>query len=541
MTWYFVLYIDHFSKMHINQNEIYCLILVPISIIKLIVFQQHIFITNTMTSAQNWPPPVKEFGAGSTFDKAAYAAYEAVKSERDALKEADVAQKKRVIALEQETADLLKSYQGIYDENKVLRSKLTHGPEAQRIKNFRSEINRLEEKVSVLRTQNEQLQDELESIQKHANQVSGEKKRIDDAFKMERELHTDKATTLQKENKSLLEKLEKLEHQQVEYETRINNYDMESDGLLNRYKQLKRDNLKMESKFKKQKDLMDEESQELKETNKEMAKEIIGLKTTLAKVQSDLHSTNLDYKAAQRQIEFQQKELDVFKTQSSQMKKNAKITNKEYLSMKEELQNVEDMLNDARNFGFEAILDEREHLKRKERKHLKRIDDLKNQVEELIDENNRMEVELNGCRKKMEAAITEADNHEYEVRSLKRRLEVLENANIELDRQGKYLFDNKRKSVHVTMDNLKLKGAEKEKSVFLAKRRNLEIQNRRLSRRVNELERDDTTGFEEITKLTNHEGKSSMQYGEIQPIAGYGPRSQGRKKNLRPTRSLPGF
>ncbi|KAL4239520.1 hypothetical protein ACF0H5_000334 [Mactra antiquata] len=494
-----------------------------------------------MTSIQNWPPPVKEFGTGSTFDKAAYAAYEAVKAERDALKEADIAQKKRVIALEQETKDLLNSYQGIYEENKVLRSKLEHGPDAQRIKNFRSEIKRLEQKVSNLKGQNESLQGDLTSLQGQYDKISGDKKRVDDAFKMERGLHIDKTTTLEKENESLLEKIEKLERQTVEYEARVKNYDAESDGLLNRYKQLKRDNLKMESKFKKQKDLMDEELRDVKETNKEMAKEIIGLKTNLAKVQSDYNSVSLDYKAAQKQIDYQNKELDVFKTQSSVMRKNVKISNREYDSMREELRNAEDMLTDARAFGFEAIEDERLHLKRKERRLFKRIDELELRVDELINENNELVTELKMCRGKMESAMIEAEHCQYAERALKRRIEILENANIDLDRKNKYIFENKNRGRQITMDNLNITNSEKEKGALLAKCKTLETQNRRLSRRIKEMEADVTTYElgDDGTLFRKRRPSDPAINTNMLPVTNNEPRLY--RKNVKHTRSLPGL
>lgn len=446
------------------------------------------------TSYSNIPPSldqVRPFGRGSTFDKAAYAAYEALKSERDALKEAEGVSKRRIEALEKETKDLLASYQGIYEENRVLRSKVEHGPDAQRIRNFRSEIKRLEDKVTSLRTENELLTKELASVQKQSDQTSEDKRRIDDAFKSERALYADKIKALEKDNKSSEEKIERLERQLEEYERRVKNYDEESDGLISRYKELKRDNLKMETKFKQQKYLIDEEIRETRETNKEMAKEIIGLKTKLAKLQSDYHSVKLDFDAAQKQIDYQNKELEVYKTQSSLMKKNVKITTHEYNSMKDELKSVEDMLIDAQNFGFETVIEDRRHVRRKERKQLQRIEGLVLQLEELSRENNNLERELNESRKKMEAAIMEKENILFAETALKRRVEILETANIDLDRQTKFMFDSKKKGLIVTMPDENLKNLEKEKAALFAKCRFLETQNRRFSRRIRELENGD--------------------------------------------------
>lgn len=440
------------------------------------------------TSYSNYPPPVKTFDDGGTFDKAAYAAYEAVKSERDALRESEETSKKRIEALEQETNNLLKSYQDIYEENRVLRSKLEHGPNSQKIRTFRNEINKLEDNVAMLRSQNELLTDELSSVQKQVNNVSDAKRRLDDAFKMERGLHVDKTSGLEKESNKLQEKIERLEQQQGEYERRVKNYDDESDGLLNRYKELKRDNMKMETKFKKQKNLIDEDMRDTKETNNEMAKEIIRLKTKLAKLQTEYHSVKLDWQASQKQIDYQNKELEVFKTQSSHMKRNVQVTTREYNSMKEELNSVEDMLIDTRNLGFENVIDDRRHMQRKERKQFQHIDGLEVQVDELTKENNHLEKEANECRQKLEASLLEHQNLIFANTAMKRRIAVLEHSNIELDRQTKFQFEKSKRGLIVTMPDENIKNLEREKYSLIGKCRALETHNRKLMRRVKELE-----------------------------------------------------
>ncbi|KAH3872025.1 uncharacterized protein LOC127870012 [Dreissena polymorpha] len=483
---------------------------------------------------------VKDVYKGSTFDKAAYTAYEAVKAERDALKESEAVYKRKVLALEEDAENLLKSYQGIYAENKVLRSKVEHGPDAARIKTFRSEIRRLEEKVTAQRNDNNMLKDEIERLQKQLNSTSEDKKRIDEAFKIERGLHVDKTGSLEREKNELEEKIVKLERQIQEYEHRINNYENESDGLLNRYKDLKRDNLKMETKFKKQKDLIDEELRDTKDTSKEMAKEIIQLKTKLAKVQSGYTSVKLDYEAANKQIEYQNKELDVFKTQSSVLKRNASLTTREYNTMKEELRTVEEILDDTRKLGFETVFDERKDLRRKERKLIQRIDDLELQREELLKENQGLEEEVNECRRRMETAITEHQNLHFANNTLKRRVEILENANLELDRKSRFMFDTGKKGVVVTMGDENAKIAEKEKHSLFAKVRYLEQQNRRLVRKIHELENNDD--FEEnITVYSfraSRSKKDNIIHADMPALSGAGVRTSYRKK-MKTAKSFP--
>ncbi|XP_052791069.1 girdin-like [Mya arenaria] len=442
---------------------------------------------------------VKDLYQGSSFDKAAYNAYEAVKAERDSLKESETLYKRKVLAVEEDAENLLKSYQGIYAENKVLRSKIEHGPDASRIKTFRGEIKRLEEKVTSVRSENAMLTDEIARLQKQLSQNLEEKKRIEDAFKMERGLHEDKTSNIEKEKNALEERNEKLERSCKEYEFRIKHYEEESDGLLHRYKELKRDNLKMETKFKKQKDLIEEEVRDLKETSKDMAKEIIQLKSKLARLQSEYQSVKLDYEAARKQIEYQNKELEVHKTQSSVLKRNAKMTNREFDTIKEELKTYEEMLEDERKFGFETVFVEVKDQKRKERKLLKRIGDLELQREELQRENQSLEQGTNECRRRMESSISEYQALAFANSNLKRRVEVLENSNLELDRRSKFMFDANKKGLVVTMGNETLKNVQKEKSNLLAKVRFLETENRRLSRRIKELENEND--FEETTTV----------------------------------------
>lgn len=487
----------------------------------------------------------KAIGAGSTFDKAAYTAYETVKAERNALKEAENVYKKRIVALEEETQNLLQSYQGIYAENKVLRSKVEHGPDAQRIRNYRNEIKKLEEKVEILKSENALLRDETLAIQKEVNILTADKKRIEEAFKMERGLHADKNANLENENKSLKKSIDQLDRQKKEYELRIVNYENECEGLVERYKQIKRDNLKIETKFKTQKSRLEEDLKETKGTNVDISKEIIQLKTKLAKLQSDYFCVKLDYEAAQKQIDYQNKELEVFKTQSTLLRRNVKVTTREYNTMKEELKTVEDMLEDAKGFGFDNLIDERKHLRRKENKFLQQIENLEMKVEELVKENIDLENELNECRKRMEAAIMEKQDMLLTETALKRRIEALENANIELDRQ-KFYAGKKINGVHVTISKENIKNLEKEKTAMLARSRFLENQNRKLDRRIRELENGDISEIEEdftvytFRSKSRKSGESGKMIHAEMPSLNTQIDNTSYKKKMKTSRSFPG-
>ena len=453
----------------------------------------------------SYPPEwtaVKNVGAGSTFDKAAFTAFETIKAERDALSESDVVYKRKVIALEKDAENLLKSYQDIYNENKSLRGKVEYGPDATRMKNYRSEIKKLGDKVTTVKSENELLKEEIYRIQKQLGKSTHDKKRVDESFKMERGMHQDKLASLEKENNILEEKVAKYELKIEEYQNRIKGYENESEGLLSRYKQLKHVNIKMESKFNKTKCMLDEEVRDTLDLNKSMTKEIIQLKTKHAKLESDYSTLKLDHEAAHKQISYQNKELEVFKTQESALKRNIKVATREYDILKENLRSTEDMLYDARNFGFDAVFDERKSIKRKERLQLKRMNEIEEHTQELNSENKVLEHKSDEYRKQMEAAIMEREAALFKVNSLKRRIEVLENANIELDKKTNFGLNKPKTGFIAGMHDDIIINMEKEKYALVARIQDLELHNRRLTRKMKELNRvDEDEEFEENISL----------------------------------------
>lgn len=427
---------------------------------------------------------VKTVGDGSTFDKAAFTAYENVKAERDALKESEAVYRRKVVSLEQDAENLLKSYQDIYEENKVLRSKLEHGPDALKIKKIRNEIKKQKEKLESIHSENGLLKEEIYRLQKQLGQTTEDKQRVNDAFKIERELHVDKVTDLVKENGTLEEKVDKYETKLKEYEFRIQSFENESEGLINRYKNLKHDNIKLETKFKKQKDLLEETVRDEQHSNKEMSKEIIHLKTKLAKLLSDNQSLDLDNKTLQKQKEYQNRELEVLKTQTSVLKRNLKLTSQENQTLKDDLRSTEGMLDDAKRFGFDAVYEEKKAMTRKKRMHLKRMNDMEEGIEELSRENKTLQDEAETCRKKMETAIMDREAFSFKIKTLKQRIEVLENANIELDRKTLFQHDKHKKALAATFGDDKARELIKENKTLLAKVQDLKVQNRRLSQKL---------------------------------------------------------
>ena len=423
----------------------------------------------------------------SSFDHAAYSAYEQLKAERDAIANAEAVYKRRIENLEVEAKSLLKSYQDMYAENKVLRSKIEHGPDANRIRQFRAEITRLENKNSALATKCAMLQGELHNVKKQDESLEQDKKRQDESFQIERNLHLDKAAGLEKEKQELEKKLEAMEKEKDEYEARLKNYMNEATGLTDRYKDVKREKLKLETKFKKQKELVDEEVLEAKTNNRLLTKEVALLKMKLSKQESEYNALKVDIESAKKTVDFQAKEIEVYKDTTSRLQKDLSEQSSKSKRLENELLSVEGMLEETKDDGFEAIVSERRSVRQTEDKLRKRISMLELQIEELSSENATLERNEAEYRHRWEAAVLEKQDLTFAEAALRRRIQTLEDNLRMADGPGRYVLEKASKSVVVTMGNDKVKNVEKEKQALLNKNRNLETENRKLEMRIREL------------------------------------------------------
>ena len=431
-------------------------------------------------------PPQSTSFAKASFDRVAISQTDTLKSERESFRQAEIGYKKKILALEEEAESLLKSYQGIYNDNKILRSKLQHGPDATKIKSFRNEIKRLEESLTELRKDNEKQKSETKSIEKELKKSKDENKKLEESLQNEKKMQENSSAAVVKETKVLQSKVNDLEKKCEEYEFRIKNYEQESDGLLGRYKELKHENLKMESKYRQQRGLIDEEVKDTKETSKEMAIEVMRLKAKLGKLDTEYHSLKLDYEASQKQLDYQSKELDVYKTQASFLKKNESFATQENKSMREKIKSYEIMLEDERMIGLETIAFERHELKEMERKLQMRIEDLEQQREDVLRQNEALKRDVIEYRKRMDMTLSENQALVYANTNLKKRVEMLEHANNELDRKSKFAIEQNKKSLIVTMNNDE-NLSQKERSSLWGKIYFLESQNIYLNKRLKDL------------------------------------------------------
>ncbi|KAH3692250.1 hypothetical protein DPMN_191606 [Dreissena polymorpha] len=97
--------------------------------------------------------------------------YKQLKKHRDALLEADLVNKKRLKDLEREKSELVKLYEPTYQENKALKSHITHGPEVAKIKQLQMEKKLLKEEVFRLSEDNKVLVEQMKDAMQKSKKV----------------------------------------------------------------------------------------------------------------------------------------------------------------------------------------------------------------------------------------------------------------------------------------------------------------------------------------------------------------------------------
>ena len=261
----------------------------------------------------------------------------------------------------------------------------------------------------------------------------------------------------------------------------------ETKALTDKYKDVKRENIKIETKFKKQKELADEEALEAKTNNRLLIKEVALLKMKISKQESEFNALKVDLESANKKIEFQSKEIEVYKDTNARLEKKLTEQSGKSRRLATELNSIENLLEEARDDGIEAIVGERRAIRYTEDKLRKRITDLELQIEQLSSENASLESDAAEYRHRWETAVLEKQDLTLGEAALKRRIQTLEDSLRMLEGPGKYVLEKASKSVVVTMGNDKVKNLKKEKQIILNKNKSLEIENRKLERRLREL------------------------------------------------------
>lgn len=203
-------------------------------------------------------------------------------TERDELLDSQKSYQKRIHILETDAADLLRSYDILYNENKILRGKLDSNETADPdgIHNLESynviykDRQYLKEANKALKRKQKQLEDDYSEILKKYNDVNTENKLLQQKAEL-LEQHTtrandDKIIDLEKHKKEMEERFVMFLKEREQYVYRISEMDKERNELQNRY-----DFLLVEKKDLRLKcEILEVDRAKLKETIKDLEEKV---------------------------------------------------------------------------------------------------------------------------------------------------------------------------------------------------------------------------------------------------------------------------
>ncbi|KAL4240655.1 hypothetical protein ACF0H5_001446 [Mactra antiquata] len=170
--------------------------------------------------------------------------YQLLSAERDDLLEAEIGYKRRIEELEKETADALKSFDILYNENKILRSKLEtpDGVIVDSIESYNTvfkDREHLREANKAFKRRIRQLEDDAEEAQKSYNKLYQNHQLVTQKAQLETQFATkardEKITDMEKEHEEMTERLRMFTLEKEQFEYRIAEMDKERNELQNKH------------------------------------------------------------------------------------------------------------------------------------------------------------------------------------------------------------------------------------------------------------------------------------------------------------------
>lgn len=201
--------------------------------------------------------------------------YELLVAERDDLLEAEIGYKRRIEQLEKDASDTLKSFDILYNENKILRAKLDtpEGVGADSVESYNSlykDREHLREANRAFKRRIRQLEDDAAEAQKSYNQLYQNHQLVTQKAQLETEFATrskdEKITDMEKEHEELSEKLKMFLKEREQYEYRIAEMDKERNELQNKYDFMAEE----KHEFQLRCDILQADREKLKETVKDL-------------------------------------------------------------------------------------------------------------------------------------------------------------------------------------------------------------------------------------------------------------------------------
>lgn len=170
--------------------------------------------------------------------------YQLLVAERDDLLEAEVGYKRRIEQLEKENADTLKSFDILYNENKILRSKLDtpDGVGVNSVESYNAvykDREHMREANRAFKRRIRQLEDDAAEMQKSYNQLYQNHQLVTQKAQLETEFATkardEKINEMEIEHEETSKRLKMFLKEREQYEYRIAEMDKERNELQNKY------------------------------------------------------------------------------------------------------------------------------------------------------------------------------------------------------------------------------------------------------------------------------------------------------------------
>ncbi|XP_053385477.1 uncharacterized protein LOC128550439 [Mercenaria mercenaria] len=197
--------------------------------------------------------------------------YQLVVAERDDLLEAELGYKRRIEQLEKENADTLQSFDVLYNENKILRSKLDtpDGVGADSVESYNvvyKDREHLREANRAFKRRIRQLEDDAAETQKSYNKLYQNHQLVTQKAQLETEFATkardEKINEMEQEHVEISNKLKMFLKEREQYEYRIAEMDKERNELQNKYDFLAEE----KHEFQLRCDVLQADREKLKET-----------------------------------------------------------------------------------------------------------------------------------------------------------------------------------------------------------------------------------------------------------------------------------
>lgn len=440
--------------------------------------------------------------------------YEVVIAERDALLESDKVYRKRIKQLEEENAQILLDYEGVYKENNILRDKLDKGDDNhiesyQRVyadrqilreaeTAYKRRITQLEQDAKEMLTnfeslysENKVLRDKAKKLEERLNSID----RLDDVKKinelekkcklLEKNVRTMnyEREDLVRMNHELDNKVYRLKEELAELNKRNNLLEKENDGFKRGFMALGKnidDSYKEELKQKTRR--QEEEERLMREEHAKFKKEIDSLNKEMHKLEKKLvEMETKNIMLENDKADFEKRLFELAKesgkrTPSGVKRRNEEIANLREQKLGEMAEKIEELKNEnvelktktkimeTEKESFEQRLEEASSKKRETASSIRRkmetereIRDLNMHVENLKEKVKRLEVENEDLKAEMKRI-------EIEAKAQKQASSALASGQAkQLDVQVKDLNEKiislNKEIKDLTEENLKLKSA----------------------------------------------------------------------------------